>query len=90
LHKRQRHVRDGLVEQLQHRGANRARGDHSAMGRLLVDSFSRHIRGFVRKAGPEFADRGRHRQTLRAAAVGPTSFAGARDIVDGRYVSAGG
>ena len=47
LHVGQRHVGDGLVEQLQHRGADRARGDHRPMGRIVVDGFSRHVGGLV-------------------------------------------
>ena len=42
LHVGQRHIGDGLVEQLQHRGADRARRDHRPMGRILVVRFSRH------------------------------------------------
>ena len=58
MHVGQRHVGDGLVEQLQHRGADRARGDHRPMGRIVVDSFSRHVGGLVvvRDVGREDAD----------------------------------
>ena len=62
LHVGQRHVGDGLVEQLQHRGADRARGDHRPMGRIVVDGFSRHVGDLVvvpSSAGREDADKGR-------------------------------
>ena len=47
LHVGQRDVGDGLVEQLQHRGADGARGDHRPVGRIVVDRVSRHVGGLA-------------------------------------------
>jgi hypothetical protein len=44
---------------LQHRGADRARRDHRPMGRIVVDSFSRHVGGLIiiRNLSREDADK---------------------------------
>ena len=47
LHEGQRHVGNGLVKQLQHRGTDRARSDHPAMAHHLLDGFSGHFCNIV-------------------------------------------
>jgi hypothetical protein len=53
LHVGQRHVGNGLVEQLQHRGADRAHRDHRAVAHDLLDGFSRHVGDLVVVFGPQ-------------------------------------